>query len=210
MNRVKNRIYQETIALAGIIQAAALVKELANNNRTSENYFETSITSIFKINSTSVEDVFNGQTNDVPELTLGLKELHQLLEQKFAPGKELIRYSLEIIALQGRLQRNPKIASTISERIGKLTPQLADCSVTNQSVITALATIYKENLSNLGRSIQVTGNRLYLENPYNVHKIRALLLAGVRAAMLWQQVGGKRWHIVFKRDAIRSTARELF
>ncbi len=209
MNRVKNRIYQKTIALAGIIQAAALVKELANNNRTSENYFETSIASIFKINSTSVEDVFNGRTDDVPELALGLKELHQLLEQKFAPGKELIRYSLEIIALQRRLERNPKIASIISERIEKLTPQLASCSVTDQSVITALATIYKENLSNLGRSIQVTGNRLYLENPYNVHKIRALLLAGVRAAMLWQQVGGKRWYIVFQRDAIRSTAREL-
>ena len=209
MNRKKSLLYQKTIALAGVIQAAALVRQLANDNRASENYFETSIASIFKINSRCVEDVFGGQTGDVPGLRLGLKELHQLLEQKFSPGKELIRYSLEIIALQGRLQRDVKIASIIGDRIERLTPQLANCSVTDQSVITALATIYKENLSNLGRSIQVTGNRLYLENPYNVHKIRALLLAGVRAAMLWRQVGGKRWHIVFQRDAIRSTASEL-
>lgn len=209
MNRARSRLYKETIALAGIIQAATLVKELANNNRSTEKHFEASIASVFKVNSLCVEDVFGGQTNYVPGLSIGLNNLCRLIDEKFVPGEDLIRYSLEIIALQGRLQRNAKLASVISSRIGALEPQLAHCSITDPSIIDALSRIYEDTLSNMGRRIQVTGNRLYLENPYNVNKIRALLLAGVRAAMLWRQVGGKRWHIIFHRKNIRQNAREL-
>ncbi|MEH6454630.1 MAG: DUF489 family protein, partial [Psychromonas sp.] len=34
------------------------------------------------------------------------------------------------------------------------------------------------------------------------HKIRALLLAGVRAAVLWRQIGGKRRQLIFSRKAM--------
>ncbi|MGH8570919.1 MAG: DUF489 family protein, partial [Gammaproteobacteria bacterium] len=36
-------------------------------------------------------------------------------------------------------------------------------------------------------------------------KIRAVLLAGVRAAMLWHQIGGRRWHLpVFRKRILRA------
>jgi high frequency lysogenization protein len=31
------------------------------------------------------------------------------------------------------------------------------------------------------------------------NRIRACLLAGVRAARLWRQVGGSRWQLIFSR-----------
>ncbi len=40
-----------------------------------------------------------------------------------------------------------------------------------------------------------------------LHRVRALLLAGVRAAVMWRQMGGKRRHILFKRKAILHSAK---
>jgi len=53
----------------------------------------------------------------------------------------------------------------------------------------------------------VRGAELYLQNPDNQNRIRALLLGGVRAAMLWRQVGGKRRHILFNQRQIAAEAR---
>ncbi len=209
MHNKNNRLYDETIALAAIVQAATLVANLATKNHTSEESFTTSIASIFKLKSASIEDVFDGKTNNIPGLSLGLQTLSNIINKRLLSDSNILRYSIEIIALQKRLQANNKLAATIGNLIEKLTPQLEYNLVTDQLIITALSSIYENTLSNLGRRIQVTGNRSYLENPYNTNKIRALLFAGVRAAMLWQQVGGKRWHVLFYKKQIALNAKNL-
>jgi high frequency lysogenization protein len=55
----------------------------------------------------------------------------------------------------------------------------------------------------------VNGEQQYLSNPDNVNRIRALLLAGIRAGVLWHQVGGRRWHILFNRKGLVDTASQL-
>jgi high frequency lysogenization protein len=40
------------------------------------------------------------------------------------------------------------------------------------------------------------------------HRIRALLLAGIRAAVLWRQVGGKRRHFFFGKGKIVKIAKQ--
>jgi high frequency lysogenization protein len=47
-----------------------------------------------------------------------------------------------------------------------------------------------------------------LKDDENQHRIRALLLAGIRAAWLWRQVGGSRWRVLFGRTALLEAARE--
>jgi high frequency lysogenization protein len=44
----------------------------------------------------------------------------------------------------------------------------------------------------LSPRIMVNGDPAHLNNPENANRIRALLLAGIRAAMLWRQSGGGR------------------
>ncbi|RLA21365.1 MAG: lysogenization regulator HflD, partial [Gammaproteobacteria bacterium] len=45
--------------------------------------------------------------------------------------------------------------------------------------------------------------------PHNKNKIRALLLSGIRAALLWRQCGGSRWKIIFQRKKITNTCLQL-
>ncbi|GAM56239.1 hypothetical protein JCM19232_5254 [Vibrio ishigakensis] len=40
-------------------------------------------------------------------------------------------------------------------------------------------------------------------------KVRALLLAGIRSAVLWRQVGGKRRHLIFSRKKMVEQAEIL-
>ena len=64
-------------------------------------------------------------------------------------------------------------------------------------------------MSPLGARIQVTGEPIILKQKNNQHTIRALLLSGIRAAVLWRQVGGKRRNILFSRKKIVDTAKQL-
>ena len=54
-----------------------------------------------------------------------------------------------------------------------------------------------------------SGEHNYLANPANADRIRALLLAGMRSAVLWRQLGGSRWQILFKRKHIITEARRI-
>jgi high frequency lysogenization protein len=59
----------------------------------------------------------------------------------------------------------------------------------------------------LTTKIQVAGNPEHLNVEANQKRIRALLLAGVRAAVLWRQLGGKRRQILFNRKALIQSAK---
>ena len=59
--------------------------------------------------------------------------------------------------------------------------------------------LYQDTLSTLRQRIQVHGDMRNVQQPNNASKIRALLLAGIRSARLWRQLGGHRWQLVFSR-----------
>ncbi|MEQ8953835.1 MAG: DUF489 family protein, partial [Gammaproteobacteria bacterium] len=44
---------------------------------------------------------------------------------------------------------------------------------------------------------------------YVANCIRALLLAGIRAAFLWYQLGGRRWRLLLYRKRIQETAHNM-
>ena len=53
----------------------------------------------------------------------------------------------------------------------------------------------------------IHGDPLHLRNPDNQNRLRALLLAAVRSARLWRQVGGSRWQLLFRNRPILDEAR---
>jgi high frequency lysogenization protein len=57
--------------------------------------------------------------------------------------------------------------------------------------------------------IHVAGKREYISQAAILDKIRALLLAGIRSAVLWQQVGGSRWQLLLDRKKIVHTAQQI-
>ena len=80
--------------------------------------------------------------------------------------------------------------------------QLDHFELTHTNVISNLANIYRERISPLGPRIIVKGEESVLANPDNASRIRALLLAGIRSALLWRQAGGNRWRLIFERKAM--------
>jgi high frequency lysogenization protein len=62
--------------------------------------------------------------------------------------------------------------------------------------------MYQDTLSKLSFRIQVHGDSRFLQQPQVANQVRAILMSGIRAAMLWRQLGGKRWHLIFKRKAL--------
>jgi high frequency lysogenization protein len=57
--------------------------------------------------------------------------------------------------------------------------------------------------------IQVSGSPQILQRDENAEKVRALLLAGIRSAVLWRQSGGRRWQLIFNRRKVIHHARDL-
>ncbi len=55
----------------------------------------------------------------------------------------------------------------------------------------------------------VKGEEKFLSQTNNANKIRALLLSGIRSAVLWRQVGGNRWQLLLKRKYFVSEANRI-
>jgi high frequency lysogenization protein len=64
-------------------------------------------------------------------------------------------------------------------------------------------------ISPLGPRIQVTGSPAVLQSPQVQAKVRATLLAGIRAAVLWHQVGGGRLQLMFSRNRLTTQAKQI-
>jgi high frequency lysogenization protein len=97
----------------------------------------------------------------------------------------------------------------LGESIQSSVRQADHFHITHESVIGSLADTYKQTLSTLSFRIKVAGNPQILQNSHNANKVRALLLAGIRGAILWRQVGGRRWHLLFNRKRYIKDAQGL-
>ena len=87
--------------------------------------------------------------------------------------------------------------------------QLDHFELLDDQMISNLASVYLDVISPIGPRIQVTGTPSVLQQTGNQHKVRALLLSGIRSAVLWRQVGGKRRHLIFGRKKMVEQAQIL-
>ena len=72
-----------------------------------------------------------------------------------------------------------------------------------------LAEVYVATMGEVGPRLRVNGERALLDVPENAARIRALLLAGVRATVLWRQLGGNRLRLLLGRARIVRCASAL-
>ena len=73
-----------------------------------------------------------------------------------------------------------------------------------------MANIYVDTISPLGKRIHIIGSVYHLQQQSVQDKIRACLLAGIRSAVLWRQVGGSKWQLLFHRKKLVQAARQLY
>lgn len=204
-------IRDKTLALAGIFQAARLVQQVARSGMVDQEVFAASIKSVFKIDATSTEDVYSGAAN----VLSGCKTLvNQLGGGAANPNKkrdiEVTKYVITIMVLERKLAAQPQLLQKIASGIERAQSQAQHFSLqTHDNVIASLANVYSETISALKPRVMVNGEHNHLANPDNANKIRALLLAAMRSAVLWHQSGGSRWQVMFNRKSFVQEAENI-
>ncbi len=158
--------------------------------------FETSIRSLFIESPEETMDVYGTPRMLNPGLQSLIKHLQG---ERKDTDLQVIRYSLALLQLERRLSKGNNMAK-IGEGIEQAQRQVEHFSICHSAVIAKLAGIYSEVVSPISPRIIVKGSDGHLQNPENANKIRALLLAGLRAAVLWRQCGGSRWRLLFQRN----------
>ena len=122
---------------------------------------------------------------------------------------EVMHYVLGMLLLERKLIKQEEMLKNISNAIETAQAQTEMYAVTHSNVIAYLANLYAQTISTFDYRIKINGERRFLENQHNADKIRALLLAGIRSAVLWRQKGGKRLQFIFSRAKILRTAQQL-
>lgn len=197
---------ERVLALAGLFQASYLVNQLARTGSVAQPEFEVLLNSLFITTPQHAEEVFGSRI----ELALGLRTLvNQMGGDPSTRNNDITRYAVNLLQLERLLQKKPAVLARIGLELESMDQQLQHFSPGHSNVSARLADIYLNNISTLGPRIMVSGEHGYLETPDNANRVRALLLAGIRAAVLWRQCGGNRWQLLFKRRSIVAEAREL-
>ena len=200
------------LALAGIFQSARLVQQLAREGRTDNEALNASIQSILALDAPDVETVYGGARG----VHLGLELLSTRLSGKTQPSDmEMARYVVALVQLEGNLRRRPAMLDAIRQGIDTARAQMkffqndAPAEDVHPLLMEKLAELYSQTISTLTPRIMVSGEHGHLNNPAIAAKVRATLLAGIRSAVLWRQLGGRRWQLLFTRGKIARSAAEL-
>lgn len=193
------------IALAGIFQAAELASQVARRGMADIQSMEASIYSLFQTDADSVDAVYNGLAG----VATGFRILEDQLSSSKRRNMEVTRYVISLLHLERKLAKNPQVLDRLAQGIHETTARLTHFPMLHANILSGLAGIYAETISTLKPRIMVHGEPLYLQNPENVSRIRALLLAGIRSAMLWRQCGGGRLQILFGRKKLLRCAHDL-
>ncbi len=203
---MSDKFQDRTMAFAGICQAAYLVQKVARDGSCDEASLRESLQSILVTNPTQPLEVFGSH--------LAIRDGYRALaEQLGADGSqknaELTRYVVSLIALERKLAKRKDILNMLGERISQIGRQQQHFDLLDEQILANMASIYSDLISPIGPRIQVAGTPLFLQQPLVQHKVRALLLAGIRAVVLWRQLGGSRTQIIFARKKMVELAKRF-
>ena len=200
-----DRSEERTLALAGLFQALALVRTLATQGQADAASYASSIGSVLRIDAPSVAAVFDG----ISGVRLGLQTLQRELEGQQADAATR-RMALTVLRIERRLIGDPPRVEHLQQGLRDAQRQAEHFgSVDHPTVIARLAGLYADTLSSLRPRVLVTGNAQMLNQQATVERIRAALLAAVRAAVLWRQLGGTQWRLLLQRRQTLMVARGL-
>lgn len=192
------------LALAGLLQAVQLVQQMAQNGQAPSGPLAACIESLFRFDAGSAEDVFGGAA----QLRPGLQRLVNQLEG--GPGRDaaVTRMAMTVLHLERRFMRHPAAPGAVHEALREIDRQREHWGASHPTVLARLGELYAREISPIGPRVLVQGNPVYLGQPDVVGEVRATLLAALRAAVLWRQLGGSYWDFLFGRRALVQAARD--
>lgn len=196
---------QRALALAGLAQAVEAVMQIASDGSADEQLLESSLDSLFATDAPSTEAVFGG----LPRLRSGLQLLIAQLEGSGPRRTSGNRIAYTVLQVERKLVAQPRLMQALAKGIANARPQRDQMGSLDPQVQQQLGDLYSATVSTLTPRVLVQGNPEQLAQSAVVGRIRAALLAAVRSAVLWRQLGGSWWDLVLRRRAITDAARAL-
>lgn len=203
----------QNVALAAVAQCAALVNTLAVDGKAPQTELVASINPLLVVNSSSVAEIYP----KVADFELGLRTIQEIFSnERSRENIEIVRYTLGMLLLRNKLTSSKRLQNELRQRLQLINPiesiespngEINAAQLTEQDrIFEQLAQLYQDTISTLSYRIQVQGKIENLKNENVANRIRALLLGGIRSAVLWYQLGGRRWRLVFYRKRVQETA----
>lgn len=208
---------EQVLAFAGLAQSGKIVSQLAAEPEHDENALQSSARSLLITDPENISEIFDGTAG----VELGLKTMCTLLKgqgMRSTLAQEMIRYLMSIDQLAFRLQRSPSGQAVVEQGLQELKQNFAALledepeagrQTEFDDFYTRIGTLYQKSLSQLSPQIIVRGAKGQLQDDISIARVRTALFAGVRAAYLWHQQGGRRWHLMFARNGYASLAQNL-
>jgi high frequency lysogenization protein len=204
------KVEEKTIALAGIFQNCYAVQNLAQTGRVDQNILNTAVNAIFSTVPDNVSDIFSGTLKLKTGFNIIEKQLDSHNKQsKSTRNNDLTRYSITVLFLASKLLKDQDKLKKMADGIERAKMQSEHFGSDHTNIYASLGGLYSDTISLLNPRIMVSGEPEYLNNPENANRIRTLLLSAIRCAVLWKQLGGNRWQLLFKRKQIVLTAKNL-
>jgi len=189
-----------------------LVHQLANKGDCDREALRFSALSVLQLDADTVTEVFSSNEH----IKMGCGVIDRILSGKMGKAsKEIFQYSISMHQLATKLQYAPNLSEIIRNGVGELSKKFDRRSVdmlddTAESLLyEELAALYARSISTMEPRIMVHGSQGKLSNPLTVNKVRSALFAGIRAAYLWHQLGGRRWQLMLHRRTYQAIARRL-
>ncbi len=191
---------EQVLAFAGIWQAVKLVQQVARTGNVEATDFEACLSTLYVTDPKTTEEVYGS----IQSMTTGLNTiLDQFGDATNHRDMELTKYVIGLMTLERKLNKAPELMQQIGSGLELAKSQVEHFgSTTHENVIASLANTYSNTISTLQPKIIVQGEQGYLSNSNNAAKVRALLLAGIRSAVLWYQCGGRRLGLIFSRGKL--------
>ncbi|MFT4196877.1 MAG: high frequency lysogenization protein HflD [Pseudoxanthomonas sp.] len=192
------------LALAALAQALLQVRRIAETGQSDPAATAAVIDGVFRIDAPSTEAVYGRALALAPGL--------RLLRERFGGTPEsdpaLPRLGMAVMQLARRFVGAGRTVRAVADGLRQIEPKARELGSAHPEVLAALGRLYSDTLSQLRPRVLVQGNPHYLGQPAVVAEIRAILLAAVRAAVLWRQLGGSWWDLLFSRRAMLRAVQE--
>lgn len=195
---------QRALALAGLLQSVQQVRRIATTGGSETDALEPCIDSLFRIDAETTEEVYGGPSRLEP----GLRLLFDAASGSNDRDPAITRIAVTLLHVERRFARQPRLMQAVHEGILDIQRQREHWGPTHPTVLGRLGELYAGTVSSLRPRVLVQGNPNYLGQPAAVAEIRAVLLAGLRSAVLWRQLGGGYTDLVLRRRQIAQAARE--
>lgn len=186
------------LALAGVMQGLKLAQAFANTGTADPETLQASLASLFRIDADTAEAVYGASELMAP----GLRALIGQLQGGESRDSACSRMAVTVLHVERKLVSRSDLLKIIRDGVNDIERQREHFGITHPTVIARLGDLYAASVSTLSPRVLVQGNPVQLAQPQVVAQIRAALLAAIRSAVLWRQLGGSYWDLLLRRRAI--------